>query len=159
MDFHIEDLIEKELLTKALKATKSYEYWDHSALLGCAVWKAQCLLQMLEINGFFVQQEWHTLGWKTCKTEQRDSVAISEVVALVRPFLDPLKVDSCSENVTASSSSVRLSSRREALSVLLRSRSSDEIVAESTHFRFGEAIGMYQDKHCALCNLVAPDRH
>jgi hypothetical protein len=159
-NFYIEDPMEEQLLAEALNATKSYLYWENATILGCAVWKAQCLLQMPEINGFFAQQQWHTYGWKMYKTQHRESEAISVVVALVRPFLDPLKVSSRSDAVTASNTPMRLSSRREALSVLLKSNSSDSTVSQSMHFRFGdETYGFSGSRQCALCNVHAPAWH
>jgi hypothetical protein len=161
------DPVERDLLEQALMPLRSYEYWNHSAILACAVWKAQCLLQMPEDGGLLAAQDWVKRGWRTCQSEHRNSTAMSAIVSAVRPFLDPLAADSrACHNETGSVSvtsngSLRLYSRPKAMDELLQSRASDSEIRRSKKFRFGEYGGydMSISWQCALCNVSAPALH
>jgi hypothetical protein len=78
------------ILAAAMTILRKYEYLEPLALLELAVWKAECLKQMPSIHhGIFRAQQWIASGWKAHKTEQRSSNAMSIIIALVQPFLDP----------------------------------------------------------------------
>jgi hypothetical protein len=162
----INDRTERDLLEQALMPLRSYEYWNHSAILACAVWKAQCLLQMPEDGGLLASQDWVKRGWRTCQSEHRSSTAMSTIVSAVRPFLDPLAAG-CRSSYSGTGTvpdncngSLRLYSRPEALGELLQARSSEAKIRHSMHFRFGEYIGdMSTSRPCTLCNVSAPALH
>jgi hypothetical protein len=78
-------------LTEVTDLLAKYEYWEPQALLELAVWKSECIKQMPKDKvDFLGAQQWIYSGWKALKKEHRDSNAISIVVSMVRPFLDPL---------------------------------------------------------------------
>jgi hypothetical protein len=89
-------------LTAAMTMLRKYEYLEPFALLELAVWKAGCLKQMPSLNhdicplscpsinhDIYRAQQWIASSWKAHKAEQRYSNAMSIIVSLVRPFLDP----------------------------------------------------------------------
>jgi hypothetical protein len=80
----------QDSLAAAMTILRKYEYLEPLALLELVVWKAECLKQMpSNHHGIFRAQQWIASGWKAHKTEQRSSNAMSIIVALVQPFLDP----------------------------------------------------------------------
>jgi hypothetical protein len=159
--------LEEELLAEALKAIKSYEYWENSALLGCAVWKAQCLQQMPNGN-YLDSRDWLNNRWKTCQSEQQNCAATSTIVSTVRPFLDPLSASDCrsvrsstgsSSAPEASHGSLRLRCSLQLLSGVLTCRTADKRLARSMHFRYDDSLSSPPTVQCELCNVTAPKWH
>jgi hypothetical protein len=150
-----------ETLEEALNAVRSFEYWDHSAILACAVWKAQCLLQMPESDnggGLLAQLQWERSGWKTQKPQQRESEAISTILSAVRPFLDPLHA-SCALNKQSPSggevvvSPMQFQSSDKALIEYIKLYSASPPFMRSRVYEYHEAT------ECLLCQRQNMDEN
>lgn len=79
--------IEGEALEVSLHMVRWFEQLDRLMLLGLAVWKSECLLQLPKGSDFYNAKEWMESGWKDCKQERISSNAIPIIVRAVGPFL------------------------------------------------------------------------
>jgi hypothetical protein len=77
-----------DLLDTAVQVLQRCEHAERMAILGLAVWKAMCLLQVPEKVNYYSLHEWPRLGWKECKAEQRNSRAMTIISESVSPFLE-----------------------------------------------------------------------
>jgi hypothetical protein len=77
------------MLSQAVDKLRHCEFLEGLAVLGLAVWKSMCLLQMPELCDYLVAKRWTMTDWKTCKPAQCESNAMNVIVSSVRPFLDP----------------------------------------------------------------------
>jgi hypothetical protein len=146
-------------------AVRSCEYWEHSAILACAVWKARCLMQMPERgsdNGtdsdLLAQLQWERSGWKTQKPLQRESEAISTILSAVRPFLDPLATSgSCDAHGSTSNNDVvsmmQFQSSDKALIEYMKLYSASPPFMRSRIYEYHEAT------ECLLCERPSMDEN
>jgi hypothetical protein len=162
---HMEDPAEHELLERALSGVRSRQFWEHSSILACAVWKAQCLLQMPKHGGLYAHQQYGRSGWKRRKLQQRESVAISTIISTVRPFLDPLARNGSGASYTPDNTSGKKSAGRtmhfnstdEALLKYLDGSSSWlPLVFSVTNIR---EYQFHDGKECRLCNRSDMDEN
>jgi hypothetical protein len=70
----------------AMKSLERYNYKERLVTLALAVWKTQCILEA-PVAGYLASLEWARSGWKTIKSEQRDSNAMEIIVKAVQPYL------------------------------------------------------------------------
>jgi hypothetical protein len=146
---------ERDLLKQALERVQSRQFWNHSSLLACAVWKAQCMLKMpVGGGGLFAHQQYEISGWKRSKPQQLKSAAISTIVSSVRPFLDPHTGIGSHARYTPKQSSggtMHLNSTEEALLKYLDDTSSWLPLSFSVTV-VGREYQYHDKKECRLCN-------
>jgi hypothetical protein len=77
-----------DLLDSAVQDLQRYERAERMTVLGWAVWKAVCQMQMTEKGGYLSALEWARSGWKACKAQQRYARAMTIMSVSVSPFLE-----------------------------------------------------------------------